>query len=74
VGLIVAFRELFRGRYRLLNTKVAASFAAYLLHPPIVIALQAAIAAVTLPALKLFALPRQVIKWIWLMTGFALVV
>ena len=45
VGLIVAFRELFRGRYRLLNTVVAASFAAYLLHPPIVIALQAAIAA-----------------------------
>jgi len=43
VGLIVPFRELFRGRYRLLNTKVAASFAAYLLHPPIVIALQAAI-------------------------------
>ena len=28
VGLIVAFRELFRGRYRLLNTMVAASFAA----------------------------------------------
>jgi hypothetical protein len=43
VGLIVAFRDLFRGRYRLLNTMAAASFAAYLLHPPIVIAPQAAI-------------------------------
>ncbi len=56
VGLIVAFRELFRGRYRLLNTMAAASFAAYLLHPPIVIALQASIAAATLPAFAKFVI------------------
>jgi hypothetical protein len=54
VGLIVAFRELFRTRYRLLDTMAAASFAAYLFHPPIVIALQAAMATATLPAFAKF--------------------
>jgi hypothetical protein len=55
LGLIVAFRELFRRKsYRLLNTMAAASFAAYLLHPPIVIALQAALAGVTLSAFAKF--------------------
>ncbi len=38
----------------LLNTMAAASFAAYLLHPPIVIALQAALAGVILPAFAKF--------------------
>jgi peptidoglycan/LPS O-acetylase OafA/YrhL len=54
VGLIVAFRELFRTRYRLLDTMAAASFGAYLFHPPIVIALQAAMATATLPAFAKF--------------------
>jgi peptidoglycan/LPS O-acetylase OafA/YrhL len=54
VGLIVAFRELFRTRFRLLDTMAAASFAAYLFHPPIVIALQAAMATATLPAFAKF--------------------
>jgi hypothetical protein len=56
VGLIVVFREVFRRRYRVLDIMAASSFAAYLLHPPIVLALQATIAAATLPAFVKFAI------------------
>jgi len=54
-GLIIAFRELFDRPNRLLRVMAAASFGAYILHPPIVVALQAAIADVTLPAFAKFA-------------------
>jgi glucan biosynthesis protein C len=54
-GLIIAFRELFDRPNRLLKVMAAASFGAYILHPPIVVALQAAIADVTLPAFAKFA-------------------
>jgi glucans biosynthesis protein C len=50
VGLIIAFRELFDRSNRLLEAMAAASFGAYILHPAIVVALQAAITNVTLAA------------------------
>jgi peptidoglycan/LPS O-acetylase OafA/YrhL len=56
IGLIIAFRELFDRSNRLLKMMAAASFGAYLLHPAIVVALQAAIVELTLPALAKFAL------------------
>jgi peptidoglycan/LPS O-acetylase OafA/YrhL len=54
-GLIIAFRELFDRPNRLLKVMAAASFGAYILHPPVVVALQAAIADVTLAAFVKFA-------------------
>jgi glucans biosynthesis protein C len=55
VGLIVAFREMFVSPHRLLAAMAAASFGAYILHPVIVVALQALIVTVTLPAFAKFA-------------------
>jgi glucan biosynthesis protein C len=55
-GLIIAFRELFDRPNRLLKVMTAASFGAYILHPPIVVALQATIADVTLAAFAKFAI------------------
>jgi hypothetical protein len=55
IGLIIAFRELFSRSNRLLDAMAAASFGAYILHPAIVIALQAAIAAITMVAFAKFA-------------------
>jgi glucans biosynthesis protein C len=54
-GLIIAFRELFDRPNRLLKVMAAASFGAYILHPAIVVALQAAIADVTLAVFAKFA-------------------
>jgi surface polysaccharide O-acyltransferase-like enzyme len=54
-GLIVAFRELFDRPGRLLQAMAAASFGAYILHPPVVVVLQTAIAEVTLAAFAKFA-------------------
>jgi len=54
IGLIVAFRELFDRSSRLLQATAAASFGAYILHPAIVVALQAAIAEVRLSAFAKF--------------------
>jgi glucans biosynthesis protein C len=56
IGLIVAFRTLFDAPYRLLAAMAAASFGAYILHPTIVVALQAAIAKLALPAFVKFAI------------------
>ena len=56
VGLIVAFRLMFAGVHPVLSSLAAASFGAYILHPPIVVALQAAIAGLALPAFVKFAL------------------
>jgi surface polysaccharide O-acyltransferase-like enzyme len=55
IGLTIAFRELFNRSTRLLDAMAAASFGAYILHPAIVIALQAAIAATTMAAAAKFA-------------------
>jgi peptidoglycan/LPS O-acetylase OafA/YrhL len=55
IGLIIAFRELFNRSNRLLEAMAAASFGAYILHPAIIVALQAAIVAMTLVALAKFA-------------------
>jgi surface polysaccharide O-acyltransferase-like enzyme len=55
VGLIVAFRELFVRSNRLLDAMATASFGAYILHPAIVVALQTAIADLTLSAFAKFA-------------------
>ncbi|MGY3546420.1 glucan biosynthesis protein C [Bradyrhizobium sp. USDA 4472] len=54
-GLIIVFRELFDRPNRLLKLMAAASFGAYILHPAIVVALQAAIADVTPGAFAKFA-------------------
>jgi surface polysaccharide O-acyltransferase-like enzyme len=56
IGLIVAFRELFDRSNRLLKTMVAASFGAYILHPWIVGALQAAMMNLPLVAFAKFAI------------------
>jgi glucans biosynthesis protein C len=55
IGLITAFRELFTRSNRLIEAMATASFGAYILHPAIVVVLQAAIAAVTLIAFTKFA-------------------
>jgi surface polysaccharide O-acyltransferase-like enzyme len=55
IGLIIAFRQLFDRSNRLLRVMAAASFGAYILHPAIIVALQAGIADVTLSALAKFA-------------------
>jgi surface polysaccharide O-acyltransferase-like enzyme len=56
VGLIVAFRELLDRSNRLLKTMAAASFGAYILHPWIVVALQAAMMNLPLIAFAKFAI------------------
>jgi hypothetical protein len=56
VGLIVLFREVFHRPHWLLVTMAAASFAAYILHLAIVIAVQATIEGLALPAIIKFAL------------------
>jgi peptidoglycan/LPS O-acetylase OafA/YrhL len=56
VGLIIAFRELFDRSNRLLRTMAAASFGAYILHPAMVVGLQAYITDVRLSAFAKFAL------------------
>jgi hypothetical protein len=55
VGLIVAFREMFAHANPIFGTLAAASFGAYILHPAIVVALQAGIAGLALPAFAKFA-------------------
>jgi glucans biosynthesis protein C len=55
VGLIIAFRELFDRSNRPLKAMATASFGAYILHPAIVVALQAAITDLTLAAFAKFA-------------------
>lgn len=55
VGLIVAFREMFSQDHPMLGILAAASFGAYILHPTIVIALQAGIIGLALPAFVKFA-------------------
>ena len=54
VGLIIAFREMFDRYNRLLEWMAAASFGAYILHPAIVVALQAAMTDVPLIAFAKF--------------------
>lgn len=54
VGLIIAFRELFDRSNRLLERMAAASFGAYILHPAIVVALQAVMTDVLLVAFAKF--------------------
>jgi surface polysaccharide O-acyltransferase-like enzyme len=54
VGLIIAFRELFNRSNRLLEQMAAASFGAYILHPAIVVALQAVMTDVLLVAFAKF--------------------
>jgi glucans biosynthesis protein C len=54
VGLIVAFRDLFNSPHRLLAVAATASFGAYILHPTIIVALQVAIANLSLPAFVKF--------------------
>jgi peptidoglycan/LPS O-acetylase OafA/YrhL len=54
VGLIVAFRELFDRPNRLLAAAAAASFGAYIIHPPIVVVAQMAMQGFALPALVKF--------------------
>ena len=56
VGLIVLFREVFHRPHRLFVAMAAASFGAYILHPAIVVALQAGIEELVLPAVVKFAL------------------
>jgi glucans biosynthesis protein C len=56
VGLIVAFREMFSRPNPVLGAMAAASFGAYILHPAIVVALQAAIRGLALHAFVKFAL------------------
>jgi glucans biosynthesis protein C len=55
IGLIIAFRELFDRSNRLLERTAAASFGAYILHPAIVVAVQAAMTDVSLVAFAKFA-------------------
>ena len=55
VGLIVAFREMSSFPYRTLGMMAAASFGAYILHPAIIVALQAGLAIPAVPALVKFA-------------------
>jgi glucans biosynthesis protein C len=54
IGLIIAFRELFDRSNRLLERMTAASFGAYILHPAIVVALQAVMTDVLLVAFAKF--------------------
>jgi surface polysaccharide O-acyltransferase-like enzyme len=54
VGLIISFRELFDRSNRLLERMASASFGAYILHPVIVVALQAAVTNVSLVAFAKF--------------------
>jgi glucan biosynthesis protein C len=56
VGLIVLFRQVFRGAYRFLAAMATSSYAAYIVHLYIVVAVQGAIEPVELPALVKFAL------------------
>lgn len=55
IGLIVAFRQLFKAPHSLLLIVAALSFGAYILHPPIVVALQTAIEPLAWPAFPKFA-------------------
>jgi acyltransferase-like protein len=55
VGLIVPFREVFHRPHRLIVAMAAASFGAYILHPAIVVGLQAGILGLMLPAFVKFA-------------------
>jgi hypothetical protein len=54
-GLIVAFRELFKTPHQVLSTMATVSFGAYILHPPIVVALQSTIQPLASSALAKFA-------------------
>jgi peptidoglycan/LPS O-acetylase OafA/YrhL len=55
VGLIVAFRELFVGSNGSVEVMAAASFGAYILHPAIIVALQATVTNAPLVAFAKFA-------------------
>lgn len=54
VGLLVLFRERLAGGHALLRSLSASSYAVYILHLPIVVALQFAFAGADLPALLAF--------------------
>jgi hypothetical protein len=54
VGLIIAFRGLFDRSTRLLERMASASFGAYIMHPVIIVALQAAVINVSLVAFAKF--------------------
>ena len=56
VGLIVAFREMISSSRRMLDEMTDTSFGAYILHPAIVVALQAGIASLILPVSVKFVL------------------
>lgn len=56
VGLVVLFRELFRRPHRLLDAMTTDSYAAYMLHPALVVGLQFGIKGLELPAVVKFAL------------------
>jgi len=56
VGLIVLFRELVRRAHRLLDGMARDSYAAYMLHLPVVVGLQAGAERLDLPVGVLFAL------------------
>jgi glucans biosynthesis protein C len=56
VGLIVLFREFVDRPYRLLDEMARDSYAAYMLHLPVVVGLQAAAEGLDLPVGALFAL------------------
>ena len=55
VGLVVLFRERLAGSHALLRSLAASSFAVYIIHVPIVVAAQFALAPTGLPALISFA-------------------
>jgi len=54
VGLVVLFREHFAGGHAFARSLAASSFALYIIHVPIVVALQVALAPADLPALLSF--------------------
>jgi hypothetical protein len=54
VGLLVLFRERLASTHALLRSLSASSYAVYILHVPIVVALQFAFAGANLPALLVF--------------------
>ncbi|BCJ56709.1 hypothetical protein C1I93_06680 [Micromonospora endophytica] len=56
VGLLTLFRDVATGRHRLSRALADSSYTIYLIHLPIVVALQFAVARADLPALPSFAL------------------
>ncbi|TCC00366.1 acyltransferase [Micromonospora zingiberis] len=56
VGLLTLFRDAFTGHHKLSRALAASSYAIYLIHLPIVVALQFALAGAALPTLATFAI------------------